>query len=136
MAAKVTKLSEMLAKRRETLGSDTRFEWPVDDEKSFQVLDPRLASDEWRDDFSDLGSRFREGLITPSEFSEDVIAMFLDDEDADLCQSDDYLALFEEIPSPLSAARELLQEAVQSWTGQTDPTRKSSRSTRRSAKQH
>lgn len=134
MAAKVQKLSEMLAKRREVIGSETRFEWPVDDDLSFQVLDPRLASDEWRDDFSELGRRFKDSELTPSEFSEDIIAMFLDDEDEGLHQSEDYLALFESLPSPLQAARELLQEAVQSWTEQTDPTRTSSRSTRRSSK--
>lgn len=41
--AKVQNLSEMLAKRKEELGSKTRFEWPVDDKKSFWVLDPKCA---------------------------------------------------------------------------------------------
>ena len=134
MAAKVQKLSEMLAKRREELGSTNRFEWPVDDKKSFSVLDPNLASDEWKDDLSDLGRRFQDNKISPSEFSEEVIEMYLDDPDEGLDQSGAYLDLFKDFPSPLTAARDLLQEAVQSWVEQTDPTRGSSRSTRRSSK--
>lgn len=132
--AKVQNLSEMLAKRKEELGSDTRFEWPVDDERSLHVLDPRLASDEWRDEFADVTRRFQENRMTPSEYSEDIIMMFLDDDDEGIHQSDDYLDMFDGVPSPLMAARELLQSAVQSWTEQTDPTRTSSRSTRRNAK--
>ena len=134
MAAKVTPLSEMLATRKESVGSETRFEWPVDDEKSFLVLDPRLATDEWRDELSDLGRRFQRNEIAPSECSEEIIAMYLDDEDDGLDQSEEYIALFEAFESPLSTARDMLQQAVQSWSEQTDPTQKSSRATRRQSK--
>lgn len=133
MAAKITNLSEMLAKRREELGSETRFEWPLNDEKSFHVLDPRLASDDWRDEFSQLQQDFQAGKKLPSEFHIAIIEMLLDDDEFD--QSEEYIDLFEEFPSPLQAASELLLEAMNSWTKQTDPTRPSSRSTRRNSKQ-
>lgn len=133
MAAKITNLSEMLAKRREELGSETRFEWPLNDEKSFHVLDPRLASDEWRDEFSQLRQDFQDGKVLPSEFHHTIIEMLLDGDDFD--QADEYIDLFEEFPSPLQAASELLMETMNSWTSQTDPTRPSSRSTRRNSKQ-
>lgn len=132
MAAKITPLSEMLAKRRETLGSETRFEWPVDDEKSFWVLDPKLADDDWRDEFAQLQQDAKDGDIMPSEFQQAVIEMLLDDDDLD--QSSEYIAMFGEFPSPMQAAYDLLTETMRSWTEQTDPTRQSSRSTRRNVK--
>lgn len=133
MAAKITNLSEMLAKRREELGSETRFEWPLDDEKSFHVLDPRLASDDWRDEFAQLQQDFKESKLLPSEFHRTMIEMLLDDDEFD--QSEEYMDLFEEFQSPMQAASELLMETMTSWTKQTDPTRPSSRSTRRNSKQ-
>lgn len=134
MAAKVTKLSEMLAKRRETLGSDTRFEWPVDDEKTLSVQDPRLADQEWQDEFAALSQQAERGKLSPSELNETVIEMFLDDEGSDLDQSGEYIDMFADFPSPLQAARELLMDAVNEWGEKSDPTRKSSRSTRRNSK--
>ena len=132
MAAKITPLSEMLAKRRETLGSETRFEWPVDDEKSFWVLDPKLATDEWRDEFAQLQQDVRDGTIMPSDFHQTVIEMLLDDDERE--QSGEYIAMFAEFPSPIQAASDLLMETMRSWSEQTDPTRQSSRSTRRNVK--
>lgn len=132
MAAKITPLSEMLAKRRETLGSETRFEWPVDDEKSFWVLDPKLADDEWRDEFAQLQRDAKSGEIAPSEFQQTVIEMLLDDDEHD--QSDEYIDMFGEFPSPMQAAYDLLTETMQSWAKQTDPTRPSSRNARRNSK--
>ncbi|GLB62662.1 hypothetical protein NCCP2495_05400 [Dietzia sp. NCCP-2495] len=129
MAAKVTPLSEMLATRKEALGTEDRFDWPVDDEKSFQVRDPRMASEAWRDELVQLGRDFEDGELLPSEFSRELIEMYLDD------QTDDYLALFEGMSDPASTARELLTDAVKSWVEQTDPTQKSSRATRRRSKQ-
>ena len=133
MAAKITPLSEMLAKRRETLGSETRFEWPVDDDKSFWVLDPKLATDEWRDEFAQLQQDFQDGKVLPSDFHRTAIEMLLDEGD-DTEQSDDYIAMFDGFPSPIQAASDLLMETMRSWTEQTDPTRQSSRSTRRNVK--
>lgn len=132
MAAKLTPLSEMLAKRRETLGSATRFEWPVDDHKSFWVLDPKVADDEWRDDFAQLQQDVKEGTILPSEFQQTMIEMLLDDDELE--QSEEYIDLFDGFPSPIQAASDLLMETVRSWSEQTDPTRQSSRSTRRQSK--
>ena len=134
MAAKVQKLSEMLAKRREELGSSNRFEWPVDDEKSFWVIDPRVAPDEWTDDMSDLVRKVQDNEIAPSDYLETYISMYLDDDDEGLEQSGDYIAMFDGFASPLRAARDLLEETVAAHNEQTDPTRPSSRSTRRSSK--
>lgn len=130
--AKVQNLSEMLAKRKEELGSDTRFEWPVDDKKSFWVLDPKCATDDWNDEFAQLQQDFRDGEVLPSDFQRAAIEMLLDDDKYD--QADEYIAMFDGFPSPMQAASELLMETLRSWTEQTDPTRTSSRSTRRNAK--
>ena len=59
--------------------------------------------------------------------------MLLDEGD-DTEQSDEYIAMFDGFPSPIQAASDLLMETMRSWTEQTDPTRQSSRSTRRNVK--
>lgn len=130
MAAKVKSLSEMLATRKEALGSEDRFEWPVDDERSFLVRDPNMATEEWRDDLAQLGRDLKDGELLPSEFGRELLEMYLDD------QTDDYLALFEGMSDPVTTARELLTDAVKSWVEQTDPTPQSSRATRRRSKRH
>lgn len=132
MAAKVTHLSEMLAKRREELGSDTRFEWPVDDEKSFYVLDPRMATDEWRDEFAQMQQDFQDGNVLPSDFHRTIIEMLLDGDEIE--QSEEYIRMFEDFRSPIQDASDLLMKTLKSWTEQTDPTQPSSRSARRNSK--
>ena len=129
---RITPLSEMLAKRRETLGSETRFEWPVDDEKSFWVLDPTLATDEWRDELIQLQRDFQSGEILPSTFYRDFIEMMLDGDDCD--QSEEYLEYFEGFASPLQEAGSMLMKKVNDRAEEADPTQQSSRSTRRSSK--
>ena len=130
--AKVQNLSEMLAKRKEELGSTTRFEVPWDDNKSFWLLDPTLASDEWRDEFFQLQRDFKDGELLPSEFYRTFIEMLLDDDDHD--QSDELIALYEGLPSPLQEAGSALMQVIQERMNKADPTRKSSPSIPRNAK--
>ena len=70
--------------------------------------------------------------VLPSDFHRTAIEMLLDDDNVE--QSDDYIAMFDGFPSPIQAASDLLMETMRSWAEQTDPTRQSSRSTRRNVK--
>lgn len=115
-AIKLPNLTTMLAKREEELGTTDRFEWAATPDHTFSILDPRVMTDEQRDELAILRRDLNEGLLLPSEFGEAFLDMYLGD------QVEDFLEV--------GGTPEILTELISAYVEQMDPTRRSSRNTR------
>lgn len=117
---KIPSLDTMLAKREEELGSKDRFDWAASEDITFSILDPRLMTDDQRDELALLRRDLESGEILPSEFADGYLEMYLDD------QVDEFL--------DVGGTSAILTEVISAYVEQMDPTRRSSRTTRRRSK--
>ena len=121
MSDKTINIDAMLAKREEELGSADRFPFIAKGE-TWQAVDPSLADDDWQNELDDLRADLDDDELTISEFRDALIDLYLGDE-----QAERFRAAGCEFRH-LNAALEIYAEQ------KADPTRRSSRSTRRRSK--
>lgn len=118
----------MIAKRAEATGTEDgrRFEVPGFG-RTWHLISPELASDEWNDKFAELQSDLQGGYISLADFREDYVDLMLGDE------ADDFLDAADEADiDPVSLLNWALEEY--SEERKKNPTSRSSRSTRRRSK--
>lgn len=126
-ARKLDSLDQLKAKRAETLGSDDCFPWEASADLTLQIKDPRVADVEWRDELAILRTQLEDGELLPSEFRDEMLELYLGE---DATGVPDQVAAFTEA----GGTSEILGEVIESWVEQSDPTRTSSRSSRRQSK--
>lgn len=114
-------IDAMLAKREEAIGSKDQFPFVALGE-TWWCIDPRLADDSLQDDVEDLRDDLDEGDITSPEFRSSLIDLYLGDEQGEK---------FREAGGQMKHINAALEVYADT---QADPTRRSSRSTRRRAK--
>lgn len=126
-ARKLDSLDQMKTKRAETLGSEDCFPWEASESLTLHIKDPRMADVEWRDELAILRTQLEDGDILPSEFRDEMLNLYL---------GEDYTGVADQVELFTEAGgnSEILGEVIESWVEQSDPTRKSSRSTRRQSK--
>ena len=111
----------MLAKREEVVGSKDRFPFVVFGE-TWWCLDPRLADDELQDELTDLRDDLDDGEIDSREFRTLLIDLYLGEEQG------------EKFRTAGGQVRHL-NAALQAYADTAaDPTRKSSRASRRQSR--
>ncbi|MCY1656368.1 hypothetical protein OVA21_03920 [Dietzia sp. SL131] len=113
-------IDAMLAKREEVVGSADRFPFIALGE-TWWCIDPRLADDSLQYDLEDLRDDLDDGEIDSSEFRTALIDLYLGDE-----QGEKFRATGGQMKH-INAALEAYADT------QADPTRRSSRATRRRA---
>ena len=122
-------LTSMLEQRAEALKIDngTLFPFTVGG-KEFHAIAQELAPLDWKNQLSELQDDARANLISADTLREDMIALFLPNEAEDFTA---HIATFGDI-DPL----DILQEAIKKHAEkvQRNPTRVSSRNTRKPAK--
>lgn len=125
MARKLESLDQMLAKRSEAIGSEDCFPWEASEDLTLQIKDPAVADIDWKDDLAILRQQLQNGEILPSQFQDEMLEMYL---------GEDHTGVAGQIEAFLDAGgtSTILGKVVEAWT---DPTRTSSRSTRRQSKQ-
>lgn len=72
-------LTAMLEKRREVLGSKDKFEVTIND-KSFFMVAPEIASEEWNEQFDNLNDDIADGVIARDDFRAEFFEMLLGDQ--------------------------------------------------------
>ncbi|MFN7241691.1 MAG: hypothetical protein ACK4M5_00310 [Dietzia cercidiphylli] len=126
-ARKLASLDQLKAKRAESVGSEECFPWEASDSLTLQIKDPRIADVEWRDELAILRTQLEDGEILPSEFRDEMLELYLGEEHTGVVGQ---VEAFTEA----GGTSEILGEVIESWVEQSDPTRTSSRSTRRQSK--
>lgn len=126
-ARKLQSLDQMKAKRAEELGSEDCFPWEATESLTLQIKDPRLADVEWRDELAILRTQLEDGEILPSQFRDEMLELYL---------GEGYTGVAGQVEAFTEAGgtSEILGEVIESWVEQSDPTRTSSRSTRRQSR--
>lgn len=120
MTDKPIDIDAMLAKREEEIGSTDRFPF-IARQGTWWAIDPSLASDEWQDQLDDLNADKEDGAITAADYRQELIDLYLGEKAEE----------FREAGGELKH----LNAALEIYVGQKqDPTRGSSRSTRRRSK--
>lgn len=124
---KLASLDQMKAKRAEELGSEDCFPWEASETLTLHIKDPRIADIEWRDELAILRTQLEDGKILPSDFRYEMLDLYL---------GEDYTGVSGQVDAFTEAGgtSEILGEVIEAWVDQTDPTRTSSRSTRRNVK--